>query len=1707
MLGKHGAVFMVLSSGLFAYGFFLVLRWHAIQDVAGFVLSVAGVYLEPQSSTWVGATMLFVVGSVLIVGPAVALAMSPSVLAAVLLCIGIAIAVIGAFALGSIAGRRKEDEIAASENGSPRMEKTSLSAHSEEANLKRISQEHSDLEAQRQATAFARNEHSHTALPGTISALPDLPALKLECVEPGGGRSLRPSPGGTAAPSAVTEPFPVGTTVRELADLRNGARAGGPADDPPQANDLQLPSASELAPGSALSNKRFECSNDFVSQEHADRKKLAVEDRAPSCPTCHAAGCSQKGHPWGFTPDEDAVLHRIEVEFAEEQAENEAEMDRVLAEAEPLEDRPPSGSNRVSDSLRPEHVEVPQKHGDESEKEHAETNGEWGRFVDAARVALRENVAQVVAEAELTAAGNSGDQERLRQAIEAAKHAGVDRDKIGAAERLLVDLAARWILQERKKSVAAEAELVAAQQDTDIDRLRKAIEAAKDVNIGPDICSVAEEVLANLEAQASQQKRETHLAAEEELAAASRSSEPERLSAAIEAAKNAGVNPETVAAAQDTLADLVVAVARSQRDARLTAESELAAAAREADPGRLRCMLSVAAKAGVDPEALAAGERSLAQMEARFSATALATDELATAAAQAPIDMERLLKAVATAEEVGGVPEALVALASKALAAEERRLEAGRNLRRTRLARHQAAREEIIAAIERKDELGLRAALAKGRVVGSESEAVEVGLGEGGAPAFEELDPQLAEAAHQLAETIGDAQRELAQMDLQAAARGILKAATESKVVDGIHAALQAATTAGLSSECQEVVEGRIALEELDARAVARSELMTAMEAAEADRVWTMCAAAKSAGVSPRVVEAAESWLAGQESRTSAIAAATSWLETAMGKASEAPEELHAALRAAEELGGVAEAVLDAAAAALSAERLRLREKELGIRRTARELAEAAIDAGEELGLRAALGEIARMRMPSGGFETSMSQWAASQDEFVDMDAALAEEGRQLEQALQGAEEALLHAKVRAATLRGLEVAVASGKAEDLREALKNASRRSSLGGEHAQVHAAQVALLRAERADAAKGELADAVKFAVPERLRHAIDSAKSLGVEPEAVAAAERSLEALEAHTAAATKAAAELEDAIGRAGETPERLFAALRAADEFGNEVPKELRDRAAAALVGRLGSMQEAVHAKDVAKEAAVLEERRRSAREELRKAANTGPDADWLRKALKEAENAGVDCHEECMAEARRCLAQAEPFEAALKELRASIDAGANHLMAHPRDADGLEAASNRIMSALIEARQVGFKDSAHELEEAALTRRKLHNAMQDLKGATRVFCRVRPLISREVRLQEQESVTTQRAMSVEVCDHDKKTHRYEFDAAFGFDSDQSQIFEECRSLVTAVLDGYNATIFAYGQTGSGKTYTMMGQSQPPELKGICPRTIEALFASMERRKDRFHHKVQAHMLEIYCAKVTDLGAQVAQARKDASPQARGLKRTNSRTQTHSKRPSSCGTRKHDGGNEIKVHVVDGHVTIDGVEEFQARSAGDLLALLEDGNRAKRIRATAMNPGSSRSHTILGITVSSTNRDTKEVWHGKCLLVDLAGSERLKQCVSAKEQREAIEINKSLTALGDVISAVTTGRRAPYRNHVLTEIMMDSVGGTAKALLVACVSPAKGLVQETKCCLDFATRAKTITRREAAVLKLQSVRRGQLARSRVKQMRGPPSGQ
>lgn len=367
---------------------------------------------------------------------------------------------------------------------------------------------------------------------------------------------------------------------------------------------------------------------------------------------------------------------------------------------------------------------------------------------------------------------------------------------------------------------------------------------------------------------------------------------------------------------------------------------------------------------------------------------------------------------------------------------------------------------------------------------------------------------------------------------------------------------------------------------------------------------------------------------------------------------------------------------------------------------------------------------------------------------------------------------------------------------------------------------------------------------------------------------------------------------------------------------------------------------------------------------------------------------------------------------------------------------DDLLKAKTTLAAAIKQAREVGVSEP--DLLSAETMRKKYHNMLEDLKGAIRVFCRVRPISRKEIDQGDSEVTKPVDGMTIELKG-DAGAEQFMFDAVWTPGS-QEAVFEDTKDLIQSAIDGYNVTIFAYGQTGAGKTFTMTGV--PGENRGVIPRSCVEIFDLLKAMEKTFNFTVMVKMLELYNSDLRDLLAKD----KDKAP-------------------------------VINVRLdKKGVVVIEGVANTQVNDAAHLDSTIDGGFHGRTVKATAMNSESSRSHLVVIITIVSVNKETNKTTEGKLLLVDLAGSERIKKSeVTGAAQKEAIEINKSLTALGNVIESLTTGsKNIPYRDHKLTMLMQDALGGTSKTLMFMNCSPAKSNIDETTMSLKYAQRAKKI---------------------------------
>ncbi|POM76178.1 Kinesin-like protein [Phytophthora palmivora] len=332
--------------------------------------------------------------------------------------------------------------------------------------------------------------------------------------------------------------------------------------------------------------------------------------------------------------------------------------------------------------------------------------------------------------------------------------------------------------------------------------------------------------------------------------------------------------------------------------------------------------------------------------------------------------------------------------------------------------------------------------------------------------------------------------------------------------------------------------------------------------------------------------------------------------------------------------------------------------------------------------------------------------------------------------------------------------------------------------------------------------------------------------------------------------------------------------------------------------------------------------------------------------------------------------------------------------------------------------------------------RKRLFNLVQELKGNIRVLCRVRPISKNEIA-QGSKMICKFASEEITLSGEKGKVKTWEFDHVFDMGSSQDQLFSQVKPLVTSILDGYSVCIFAYGQTGSGKTFTMSG---PPENPGINTRSLQELFERKGDRVKEYQDEITVSIMEIYNEQIRDLLAQDA---------------VNTNLQV----------RQGPTGNFVP-----------GLTVVPVQTLDEVFELIKRGNKNRSTHATDMNEHSSRSHSILSIQLKSLNIVTNVVASGKLFLVDLAGSERLsKTGAEGLRLKEAQNINKSLSALGDVIAArASKQKHVPYRNSSLTYLLQDALGGDSKTLMVACASPVDYNSEETFCTLNFAARTRSV---------------------------------
>uniref|UniRef100_A0A0N4ZT06 Kinesin-like protein n=1 Tax=Parastrongyloides trichosuri TaxID=131310 RepID=A0A0N4ZT06_PARTI len=336
-------------------------------------------------------------------------------------------------------------------------------------------------------------------------------------------------------------------------------------------------------------------------------------------------------------------------------------------------------------------------------------------------------------------------------------------------------------------------------------------------------------------------------------------------------------------------------------------------------------------------------------------------------------------------------------------------------------------------------------------------------------------------------------------------------------------------------------------------------------------------------------------------------------------------------------------------------------------------------------------------------------------------------------------------------------------------------------------------------------------------------------------------------------------------------------------------------------------------------------------------------------------------------------------------------------------------------------------------------------------KSCIRVGIRIRPRTFKEIEFDDKVVLETS---SNTIYIHDiKQVRKYSgFDYIFGNEGSQSHIYNVMISdYILKLLLGFNCTIFAYGQTGTGKTYTIEGKFdaarddtfnwKTDNDAGIIIRAMQHILELLNQ-KTCSRKKITVTYIQLYNENIYDL---IGDNKKL--------------------------TIYEDGKNNEEVKIKD-------VSEFIVNSIDDVHDILDRGHQMRQQAFTLMSSASSRSHAIFSAIVEwdEVNKDTIISRKGKLNLVDLAGSENIeKSGLSQISSREIKNINTSLLALGNVITALTEGNSyVPYRRSNLTRILKDSLGGSALTCIVAAVSPTFSNISETRSTLDYSLKAMNI---------------------------------
>merc|ERR1712038_600485 len=347
------------------------------------------------------------------------------------------------------------------------------------------------------------------------------------------------------------------------------------------------------------------------------------------------------------------------------------------------------------------------------------------------------------------------------------------------------------------------------------------------------------------------------------------------------------------------------------------------------------------------------------------------------------------------------------------------------------------------------------------------------------------------------------------------------------------------------------------------------------------------------------------------------------------------------------------------------------------------------------------------------------------------------------------------------------------------------------------------------------------------------------------------------------------------------------------------------------------------------------------------------------------------------------------------------------------------------------------------QIQEGRAERRRMHNLIQELRGNVRVFARIRPFLPGDHAAEDAEPcVVPKSETSLKIMMDEKGTaeHKFSFDRVFPPSAGQEQVFTEVSEFVQSALDGYNVCLFSYGQTGSGKTHTMQGSGNG-QMRGIIPRAIAQVGNyKNELERDGWQYNMQVSFIEIYNETIRDL-----------------------------LRDEQNLNAKH----EIKINP-DGRRYISDIKmvPLEPTDPEAVEAIMRQAAKYRSVGTTAMNAQSSRSHSVFTLHLTALHPKNRQALRGTLNLCDLAGSERLDRSKATGDRaKEAMAINKSLSALTDVFAAIGKKQaHVPFRNSKLTHLLQPSLSGDGKTLMVVNLSPTEKSTQESLCSLRFAAQ-------------------------------------